>query len=95
MDLKVVQDRQPLLGAGPLLVWLCNRAHSGAMVALDRLNDNLCLWRCIVVSRGAGIDRCTVVARALARGFGKEDNAGTLLNDLEQVEEFLNAGKPA
>ena len=43
VDLKVVLDRQPLLGTGPLPDWLRNLAHSRSMVALDTFNDNLCL----------------------------------------------------
>ena len=35
VDVKVVMDRQPLLGTGPLPDWLRNLAHGGAMVALD------------------------------------------------------------
>jgi len=59
IDLKVVLDRQPLVGTGPLPDWLRNLAHSRAMVALDTYNDNLCLWRCLAVHRGARTDRCT------------------------------------
>jgi len=49
VDLKVVIDRKPLVGTGPLPDWLCNLAHSGAMVSLDMYDDNLCLWWCITV----------------------------------------------
>ena len=43
VDEKVVLDRQPLLGTGPLPNWLRNLAHSRSMVALDTYRDNLCL----------------------------------------------------
>jgi len=59
VDLKVVIDRQPLVGTGPLPDWLRNLAHSRSMVALDTYKDNLCLWRCIAVHRGVRPDRCT------------------------------------
>ena len=94
MALKVVLDRQPLLGTGPLTVWLRNRASLAAMVALDTFNDNLCLWQCIVVSRGVRIDRSTKAAKALAQQFGRDENAGTGIHELDKVEEFLNQGKP-
>jgi len=47
VDIKVVLDRQPLLGTGPLPNWLrdCARWRAGPMVALDTYQDNLCLWR--------------------------------------------------
>ena len=48
---KVVLNRQPLLGTGPLPGWLHNLGHTRVlkMVSLDTFNDNLCLWRCIAV----------------------------------------------
>ena len=101
VDLKVVQDRQPLVGTGPLPNWLRNRAHSArgqAMVALDQYRDNLCLWRCIAVHKGARPDRSTEAARDLAKSFYKlrntpNDLAKTSLEDLEKVETHLNKGK--
>ena len=101
VDLKVVQDRQPLVGTGPLPNWLRNRAHAArgqAMVALDQYRDNLCLWRCIAVHKGARPDRSTEAARDLAKSFYKlrntpNDLAKTSLEDLEKVETHLNKGK--
>jgi len=45
VDVKVMLDRQPLLGTGPLPDWLPNfaRGCTGPMVALDTYQDNLCL----------------------------------------------------
>jgi len=74
VDLKVVIDRQPLLGTGPLPDWLRNLAHGGAMAALDTYKDNLCLWRCIAVHRGVRPDRSTKAARGLAKSFFKLKN---------------------
>ena len=36
---------------------------------MDNYNDNLCLWMCIAVHRGARPDRCTTTARLLAKAF--------------------------
>ena len=99
VDLKVVLDRQPLVGTGPLPDWLRNLAHSRPMVSLDVYNDNLCLWRCIAVHRGARTDRCTKEARNLAQSFYKlktipENFAKTSLDELEKVEAHLNEGSP-
>ena len=64
VDVKVVLDHQPLLGAGPLQYWLRNlaRGRAGPIVALDSYHDNLCLWRCVAVHRGARPDRSTQAA---------------------------------
>ena len=43
VDIKVVLDRQPLLGTGPLPDWLRNLAHNHSILALDTYKDNLCL----------------------------------------------------
>ena len=44
VDVKVVLDRKPLLGMGPLPDWLRDLAHSRNMLALDTYRDNLYLW---------------------------------------------------
>ena len=100
VDVKVVLDRQPLMGTGQLPDWLRNRAHAArgqAMVALDTYRDNLCLWRCIAVHRGARPDRSTKVAQGLAKSFFKlrdtpTDCPKTSLDELEKVEMHLNKG---
>ena len=99
VDVKVVLDRQPLLGTGPLPDWLRNQARGNhAMVALDQYRDNLCLWRCIAVHKGARPDRSTEAARDLAKSFYKLRNMPTVwertsLDELEKVEKHLNRGK--
>ena len=100
VDVKVVLDRQPLMGTGPLPNWLRNLAHAArgqAMVALDTYRDNMCLWRCIAVHRGARPDRSTKAAQGLAKSFFKlrntpTDCSKTSLNELEKVEMHLNKG---
>ena len=100
VEVKVVLDRQPLLGTGPLPHWLRNLARGGVrrMVALDTYKDNLCLWRCIAVHRGAHIDRRTKAARVLAKSFFKlkfvptDCKKKTYLDELDDVERYLNFG---
>ena len=83
-----------MLGTGPLPDWLQNLAHGRKMVLLDTYGDDMCLWRCIPVYKGAHPDRCTQSARHLARGFFKtEIIPRTGLNELDKVEQYLNRGK--
>ena len=68
------------------------------MVALDTYGDNLCLWRCIAVHKGARPDRSTKAAQDQAKSFYKLKNAPkncakTSLDELEKVEMHLNKGK--
>ena len=96
VDVKVILDRQPLLGTGPLPDWLRNLdSHSRNMIALDTYRDNLCLWRCIAVHRGSRPDRSTTAARELAKGFFNlkaipQDCRKTCLDELDEVEKHLN-----
>lgn len=77
VEVKVVIDRQPLLGTGPLPDWLRNlaRGRAGPMVALDNFADNLYLWRCIAVHQVALPHRSTQVARELAKSYFKLSEA--------------------
>ena len=53
IDLKVILDQQPLeIGRGRLPEWIRNKRE---VISLDPFNDNLCLFRCIAVHRGAHI----------------------------------------
>ena len=95
VDVKVVFDRQPLLGTEPLPDWLRNLAHGRCMISLDTYNDNLCLWRCIAVHRGLRPDRSTTAARELAKSFFNltaipKDCRKTSLDELDEVEKHLN-----
>ena len=54
----------------------------------------MCLWHCIAVYQGARPDRCTQLAKQLARGFFKLDIVPrTCLDELDKVEWYLNKGK--
>ena len=51
VDLKVILDRQPLqIGLGRLPDWIRNKHE---VISLDNYNDNLCIFRCVAVHRGA------------------------------------------
>ena len=94
IEVKAVLDNQPMLGTGPLPDWLRNLAHGRKMVSLDTFRDNMCVWRCIAVCQGARPDRCTQLARQLARGFFKLDIVPrTCLDELDKVEGYLNKEK--
>ena len=95
VDVKVVLDRQPLLGTGPLPDWLRNLSHSRNMFTLDTYKDNLCLWRCIAVHRGSRPNRSTTASRELAKSFFNlkaipQDCRKTCLDELDKIEKHLN-----
>ena len=90
VNLKIVIDKQPLVGDGVLPDWL---RYKQSIIALDSYVDNLCLWRCIAVGQGARIDRCSAIAKKLAKEFyGAADLPKTSLNDLDKIEEHLKLG---
>ena len=43
---KVILSNEPLLGCGPLPKWLADKK---CVYAIDKIDDNLCFWRCLVI----------------------------------------------
>ena len=43
---KIILSNEPLLGCGPLPKWLADKK---CVYAVDKINDNLCLWRCLAI----------------------------------------------
>ena len=43
---KIILLNEPLLGCGPLPKWLADKK---CIYSIDKINDNLCLWRCLVI----------------------------------------------
>ena len=94
VETKAILDRQPLLGTGLLPDWL--RQKKG-LYALDTYQDNLCLFRCLAVHKGAVSYRCTKRARELATEFygsmeELKDVPNTSLDQLKRVEEHFKVG---
>ena len=67
VDLKVILDRQPLqIGLGRLPDWIRNKHE---VISLDTYNDNLCIFQCIAVHRGAHKRDNTRRTKELAQSF--------------------------
>ena len=67
IDLKVILDRQPLqIGLGRLPDWIRNKRE---VISPDTYNDNLCLFRCMAVHKGANKQFNTRRTRELAQSF--------------------------
>ena len=43
---KIILSNEPLLGCGPLSKWLADKK---CIYAIDKINDNLCFWRCLAI----------------------------------------------
>ena len=43
---KIILSNEPLLGCGPLPKWLADKK---CIYAVDKINDNLCFWRCLTI----------------------------------------------
>ena len=43
---KIILSNEPLLGCGPLPKWLADKK---CIYAIDKIDDNLCLWRCLTI----------------------------------------------
>ena len=45
---KIILSNEPLLGCGPLPKWLADKK---CVYAIDKIDDNLCFWRCLVIHK--------------------------------------------
>ena len=93
---KIILSNEPLLGCGPLPKWLVDKK---CIYAIDKIKDNLCLWRCLVIRQRImkGEKRpekdTNRDALKLARDFYKnpnlmrEDVKPTRLVDFENIAE--------
>ena len=46
VQIKLVASNKPLMGCGPLPDWLRKKL---CFYALDKFDDNLCVWRCLAI----------------------------------------------
>ena len=93
---KIILSNEPLLGCGPLPKWLADKK---CIYAIDKINDNLCLWRCLAIhqrimkGRKRPEEDTNRDALKLARDFYKnpnlkrEDVKPTRLVDFENIAE--------
>ena len=91
---KIILSNEPLLGCGPLPKWLADKK---CVYAIDKIDDNLCLWRCLVIhqrimkGKKRPEEKTNRDALKLARDFYKipnlkrEDVKPTRLVDFENI----------
>ena len=48
VQIRLVASNEPLMGCGPLPVWLRKKR---CIYALDTFDDNLCVWRCLAIHK--------------------------------------------
>jgi hypothetical protein len=88
--LKVIMTNQPLLGRGRLPDWL--RQKKG-LYSLDTYDDNMCVFRCLAIHRGARVDRCEREVLRLANDYYEDKEIKRIpLNKLAKVEEKFKIG---
>ena len=91
---KIILSNEPLLGCGPLPKWLADKK---CIYAIDKINDNLCFWRCLAIHQRIAKgkkrheEKTNRDALNLARDFYKnpnlkrEDVKPTRLVDFENI----------
>ena len=96
---KIILSNEPLLGCGPLPKWLADKK---CVYAIDKIDDNLCFWRCLVIHQRImkGEKRpekkTNRDALKLARDFYKRPNlkrenvCPTRLVDFENIAKQFN-----
>ena len=74
---KIILSNEPLLGCGPLPKWLADKK---CVYTIDKINDNLCFWRCLVIHQRImkgekrPVEKTNRDALKLARDFYKRPN---------------------
>ena len=78
VQIKLVLSNEPLMACGPLLDWLRDKR---CIYSIDTFQDNLCVWRCLVIcKRNAHGEKYKVekrnceVALNLAREYYRDNN---------------------
>ena len=94
INVKIISSNEQLLGCGPLPDWLRGKR---CIYAIDNAKDNLCVWRCLVISKRIREERprpeeyTTRDALLLAREFYNQptllprDVRPTKLIDFEKI----------
>ena len=86
VDLKVILDRQPLqIGLGQLPDWIQNKRE---VISLDTYNDNLCLFRCMAVHRGAHKRDNTRRTRELEQSFFATYTKLTFITSKQRIPAY-------
>ena len=96
---KIILSNEPLLGCGPLPKW---SADKKCIYAIDKINDNLCFWRCLAIhqrimkGKKRPEEDTNREALKLARDFyrkpnlKREDVKPTRLVDFENIAKQFN-----
>ena len=96
VNTKIILSKEPLLGCGPLPKWLADKK---CIYAIDKIDDNLCLWRCLAIHQGIvkGKKRpeedTNRDALKLARDFYKNPNLKREDVNLTRLVDFENIAK--
>ena len=97
---KIILSNEPLLGCGPLPKWLADKK---CIYAIDKINDNLCFWRCLAIhqrimkGKKRPEEDTNREALKLARDFyekpnlKREDVKPTRLVDFENIAKQFKA----
>ena len=93
---KIILSNEPLLGCGPLPKWLADKK---CIYAIDKINDNLCLWRCLAIhqrimkGKKRPEEDTNRDALKLARDFYKKPNLKREDVKPTRLVDFENIGK--
>ena len=100
IQIKLVASNKPLMGCGPLPDWLRDKR---CIYAIDNFDDNLCVWRCLVIyKRHAHGEKnqvqkrnCEAALNLVREYYGdtvlkKKDVRPTKLADFEGISKYHN-----
>ena len=69
VQIRLVASNEPLMGCAPLPDWLRNKRY---IYAIDKFDDNLCVWRCLAVYKRKDIQKGTKFVTRTALNLARE-----------------------
>ena len=69
VQIRLVASNEPLMGWAPLPDWLRNKR---CIYAIDKFDDNLCVWRCLAIYKRKDIQKGTKFVTRTALNLARE-----------------------
>lgn len=88
VQVKLVASNEPLMGCGPLPEWL---AKKRCIYAIDKYDDNLCVWRCLAIYKRLESGRTNQVEKRTC--IAALELARDYYGDLTLMKETVRATK--
>ena len=78
-------SNKPLIGCGRLPDWI---RHKRCIYAIDKFDDNLCVWRCLAIYKRKDIQRGTEFVTRTALNLAREYYGDKNLKRMKNIDKM-------